>query len=311
MFILGVDIDTPMSVTPPTITGPYALDLQEGYTATNIPDFIITGIPRPTITINDSQGGLITWYDGSLFIDEGTPVGQYTIVLIADNWVGEPDTHTVVITISPQAPTPTPEPSPTPTPEESPAPDSTQEPTPTPGTTSRPPTSTTPLPDSTPHPPTSPTPSQPSTPTPPPTTTPSPTPQQSPSPANEQEQPQPLLRFEIGSLAYTHNGIPLISDAAPFIVENRAHIPLRIIAEALGAEVVWNSSTRTGYMTRSGITISIIVDAPLPDGMGTPVIINNRTFVPARYISETFGAAVRWDRDNGAVYIYPPDDTVQ
>ena len=119
--------------------------------------------------------------------------------------------------------------------------------------------------------------------------------------------PQPLLRFQIGSTRYTLGGIPHIADAAPFIVGNRAHIPLRIIAEALGAQVTWNPATRTGYMTKGDITVYIVVDQPLPDGMGTPVIINNRTFVPARYISETFGAEVRWDRENSAVYVYPPE----
>jgi len=110
----------------------------------------------------------------------------------------------------------------------------------------------------------------------------------------------------IGDSTFTHNGITVVGDAAPFIVDGRAHIPLRVIAEALGAEVVWDNRTRTGYMTLNGVTISIVIDMPLPDGMGTPVVINGRTFVPGRYISETFGATVRWDRDNHVVYIYPP-----
>ena len=130
-------------------------------------------------------------------------------------------------------------------------------------------------------------------------------PQPSPSP----QPPAHLLRFEIGNSHYTHNGVHMTAEAAPFIVENRAHIPLRIIAEALGAQVDWNHQTRTGYMTKGDITVYIVVDRPLPDGMGTPVIINNRTFVPARYISEIFGAEVRWDRDNAAVYVYPPEET--
>ena len=128
-----------------------------------------------------------------------------------------------------------------------------------------------------------------------------------PSPSPSPQPPAHLLRFEIGNSHYTHNGVPMIAEAAPFIAENRAHIPLRIIAEALGAQVDWNPATRTGYMTKGDITVYIVVDQPLPDGMGTPVIINNRTFVPARYISETFGAEVRWDRSNAAVYVYPPE----
>ncbi|MCL1842318.1 MAG: copper amine oxidase N-terminal domain-containing protein [Defluviitaleaceae bacterium] len=81
-------------------------------------------------------------------------------------------------------------------------------------------------------------------------------------------------------------------------------IPLRIIAEALGAEVGWDNSSRTVTITGRGEIINLIVDAPLPDDMGTSTIINGLTFVPVRYISETLGATVQWDEVNNAVYIY-------
>ena len=126
-------------------------------------------------------------------------------------------------------------------------------------------------------------------------------------PATPADTPTVLLRFEIGSYYYTnHLGQTLRGCAPPFITDNRAHVPLRIIAEALGATVTWDNATRTGYMYKDGITVSIVINQPLPDGLGTPVIINNRTFVPTRYISETFGAEVRWDNDNRAVYVYKP-----
>ena len=187
--------------------------------------------------------------------------------------------------------TPAPGASPEPTPGSSPEPTIEPDTSPTPSPTSSEDSTTTPIPQTTSQP------------------TQSPTPTPTPPPADDTiNEPILLLRFEIGSLYYTtQDGQTLTSDAAPFISNNRAYIPLRIIAEALGAEVTWNRSTRTGYMTKDGITIPIAIDSPLPDGMGTPVIINNRTFVPARYISETFGAEVRWDRENSAVYVYWPE----
>ena len=80
-------------------------------------------------------------------------------------------------------------------------------------------------------------------------------------------------------------------------------IPLRIIAEALNAEVNWNNNTRTVIIARHGETINLIVDVPLPDDMGTPVIVNGSTFVPVRYVSETLGATVQWDGESKVVYI--------
>ena len=81
-------------------------------------------------------------------------------------------------------------------------------------------------------------------------------------------------------------------------------IPLRIIAEALGAEVGWDDAARTVAISAQGETINLSIDASLPDNMGTPIIVNGLTFVPARYVSETLGAYVRWDAANNAVYIY-------
>lgn len=116
----------------------------------------------------------------------------------------------------------------------------------------------------------------------------------------------PAMRLTIGQSAFTHWGITVAGDAAPFIDPDydRTMVPLRIIAEALDAQVRWEGGTRTVYITRGGVQIRMPIGEPLPDGMGTPVIVNDRTFVPLRYISEIMGANVRWDDSARAVYIY-------
>jgi len=118
------------------------------------------------------------------------------------------------------------------------------------------------------------------------------------------ETSESTLRFVIGSNRFHHNGEAKQAGVAPFISEGRTMIPLRIIAEALGAEVDWDNSTRTVIITRNEETINLIVDVPLPGDMGTPVIVNGSTFVPVRYVSEKLSATVRWDGENNAVYIY-------
>jgi len=113
----------------------------------------------------------------------------------------------------------------------------------------------------------------------------------------------PTLRFTVGSNNFLHNGTVKHAEVAPFISQERTMVPLRIIAEALNAEVDWNNNTRTVIIARHGEAINLIVDVPLPDDMGTPVIVNGSTFVPVRYVSETLGATVQWDSENKAVYI--------
>ena len=81
-------------------------------------------------------------------------------------------------------------------------------------------------------------------------------------------------------------------------------VPLRIIAEAMDAAVRWEGGTRTVYITRGGVEVRLPIDVPLPGDMGTPTIVNDRTFVPLRYVSEVLGARVRWDDSTRAVYVY-------
>jgi len=113
------------------------------------------------------------------------------------------------------------------------------------------------------------------------------------------------LRLEIGSTTFTRNGMPSASDAAPFIdpVHSRTMVPLALIGEALGAQVTWEEATRTVLIVRDGITLTIQVDSPLPDGMGMPEIVGGRTFVPIAYVANQLGANVRWDGVARAVYI--------
>jgi hypothetical protein len=131
-------------------------------------------------------------------------------------------------------------------------------------------------------------------------------------PVPEQPVPLPvqetnLLRFVIGSPQYAANGMPrsIIDNVAPFIdpVYDRTMMPLRAVAESLGATVTWVEETRTVIIVRAGVTITLPVDAPLPGGMGMPAIVDGRTFVPLAYVAEQLGANVRWDGDARAVYV--------
>ena len=122
--------------------------------------------------------------------------------------------------------------------------------------------------------------------------------------------PQPILtqtqlRFVIGQAEYTHNGIIRTADAAPFIdpVYNRTMVPLRVVAEALGAEANWNPNTQTAHITGYGVNLSLNLNTPLPYGMGIPVMINDRIFVPLAYVAQQFSATARWDGGAQAVYI--------
>lgn len=115
------------------------------------------------------------------------------------------------------------------------------------------------------------------------------------------------LELQIGNPTPKVNGAygdPL--EAAPFIKDGRTMVPLRFIAEAFGANVEWIPETKGINITlelKSAVhTIGLQVGNPtaIVDGQVVtldvaPVIVNGRTFVPIRFIAESFGAKVDWN----------------
>jgi len=111
------------------------------------------------------------------------------------------------------------------------------------------------------------------------------------------------LRFEINSTTFKDNSTTHNLEAAPFIANGRTMVPLRVIIEALGATDLSLTAGEVSFVL-NGETITMTINQPLLEGMGTPVIVGGRTFVPLAYIASEMGATVRWDRSARAAYVY-------
>ncbi|MDQ2085086.1 stalk domain-containing protein [Herbivorax sp. ANBcel31] len=106
------------------------------------------------------------------------------------------------------------------------------------------------------------------------------------------------------------NGIQLKFDQPPIIKQGRTLVPFRAIFEELGAKVEWDAENRSaiGYKYNTKIELPIdskkamvnnrevILDVPA-------TIINGRTLVPVRFVSEEFGLKVGWDKTTRTVII--------
>ncbi|MBE7052939.1 MAG: hypothetical protein E7391_01535 [Ruminococcaceae bacterium] len=98
------------------------------------------------------------------------------------------------------------------------------------------------------------------------------------------------------------NGNTLTMDQNPIIVEGRTLVPLRAIFEALGATVEWDDATKTASGKLSEKTVSLQINNTVAKVNGKDVtldvpaqIVNSRTLVPVRFISESLGANVGWE----------------
>lgn len=108
----------------------------------------------------------------------------------------------------------------------------------------------------------------------------------------------------------TLNGKEIIfPDQLPVIVNGRTLVPIRTISEELGMEVVWDNDTRSAKFSKDNKSIHVVVGDTqilVYDGLGIEKIelevpaqiINSRTMVPLRAISEIFGIQVNWDAEN-------------
>ena len=100
-------------------------------------------------------------------------------------------------------------------------------------------------------------------------------------------------------------------DTAPINRQGRVLVPVRAIFEALGADVSWNPATETVTSALNGTTISLTIDNIVMTVNGktvlldvSPVIIEERTLVPVRAVSEAFDADVYWNEKNNCVEIF-------
>ena len=93
-------------------------------------------------------------------------------------------------------------------------------------------------------------------------------------------------------------------NATPFIENNRVMVPLGFIADALGVSTTWDGKNQSVHIHTSQANLTLSINKPLPNDLGTARIINNLVFVPLRHLVEYLGAHVRWDGINRTAYIY-------
>lgn len=66
------------------------------------------------------------------------------------------------------------------------------------------------------------------------------------------------------------NGKEMISTNKPLLVQNRTYVPLRSIAEAMGATILWNEATRTATVKLENGTVAITVGSDIIRVNGDP-----------------------------------------
>jgi hypothetical protein len=109
------------------------------------------------------------------------------------------------------------------------------------------------------------------------------------------------------------DGQRIEDEPRPLILNDRTLVPVRLISETLGADVEWNDLDRTVGISKGNRSIKLRIDSHLVeynDGERSfdlcdvpPRIIDDRTFVPIRLVSNALGVYVEWDNEHRTVYV--------
>ncbi len=109
------------------------------------------------------------------------------------------------------------------------------------------------------------------------------------------------------------DGKVIAPDVLPLVKNGRTLVPVRVIAEGLGAEVAWNQATLTATIRRDGQTVTLRLNDKTAYINGKavrmetpPVTVQQRMLLPLRFVGEALGATVGWEESSRMVVVNRP-----
>ncbi len=130
-----------------------------------------------------------------------------------------------------------------------------------------------------------------------------------------------ILRFYINNTTYYLNDEMKTMDVAPIILEGRTLLPIRYVAEALGATVEWEAIEQKVTIRFKDTVIELWIGKNLATVNGEyklidpanpnvkPIVVPpGRTMLPIRFIAENLGCKVDWNPDLREVKVTYPSE---
>lgn len=100
-------------------------------------------------------------------------------------------------------------------------------------------------------------------------------------------------------------------DAQPFINNSRTLVPVRFVAENLGADVDWQQKEKRVDINKDNKNIQLwigrenyLINNATQKMDTTPLLKQGRTFVPLRFVAEGLETRVEWKQAKGIGYVH-------
>lgn len=101
------------------------------------------------------------------------------------------------------------------------------------------------------------------------------------------------------------DGKTMSGDVPAIVYGTTTMVPARFISEGIGGEVEWLQKTQEVVVRLKSKVVSVklgsreaVVDGVkkyIPSDVSAPIAMNGRVMIPLRFVSENFGAEVKWD----------------
>lgn len=113
---------------------------------------------------------------------------------------------------------------------------------------------------------------------------------------------KPTIVMTVGKSNATVDGKAVKLPAAPFMQKDVNYLPLRFVADTLGADIVWDNIAKRVTILRGDTMLElwvgrseVSVNGVRQKVLAAPILKNNSTYVPVRVVSEQLGQKVDWE----------------
>ncbi|MEZ4812893.1 MAG: stalk domain-containing protein [Caldisericia bacterium] len=134
------------------------------------------------------------------------------------------------------------------------------------------------------------------------------------------QNPTEQITFQIGSnQCKIEGGDTIEMDCKPTVLQNRTYLPARYVCEPFEGGVLWDETEKKVICILGGTVVEFWIGKPIARVNGkdaqidpnnpdiVPMIIDDRTMVPMRFLAESLGCEVEWVADSKEIILtYDP-----
>lgn len=131
-----------------------------------------------------------------------------------------------------------------------------------------------------------------------------------PSLSSDAGLPKGTASMIIGSKSITVNGTKKTIDVAPIVKEGTTYVPIKYVLDAFGGSATWDQVNKKIMVLRGAKALDLtvnkkeyILNGKRQSAEVSPLILQGRTLVPLRLVSEQLGLTVKWEQKTKTVTI--------